>query len=66
MNVSLFTNLHYLRRLYLFKKIVESGKQLIGFDFVEVGVGETDWDSNVGAHLLWRMCNLMVKNTPSN
>jgi agmatinase len=52
--------------LYLFKKIVDSGKQLIGFDFVEVGVGETDWDSNVGAHLLWRMCNLMVKNTPSN
>ena len=52
--------------LYLFKKIVASGKQLIGFDFVEVGVGETDWDSNVGAHLLWRMCNLMVKNTPSN
>jgi len=51
--------------LYLFKKIVESGKQLIGFDLVEVGVGETDWDSNVGAHLLWRMCNLMVKNTPS-
>ena len=52
--------------LYLFKKIVASSKQLIGFDFVEVGVGETDWDSNVGAHLLWRMCNLMVKNTPSN
>jgi len=52
--------------LYLFKKIVDSGKQLIGFDFVEVGVGETDWDSNVGAHLLWRMCNLMVKYTPSN
>ena len=52
--------------LYLFKKIVDSGKKLIGFDFVEVGVGETDWDSNVGAHLLWRMCNLMVKNTPSN
>ena len=52
--------------LYLFKKIVASGKQLIGFDIVEVGVGETDWDSNVGAHLLWCMCNLMVKNNPSN
>jgi len=52
--------------LYLFKKIVASGKQLIGFDIVEVGVGETDWDSNVGAHMLWCMCNLMVKNTPSN
>ncbi|MES2004280.1 MAG: agmatinase family protein [Bacteroidota bacterium] len=48
--------------LYLVKKITESGRKLIGFDLVEVGVGQTDWDSNVGAHLLWRLCNLMVKN----
>ena len=46
----------------LFKKVKESGRQLIGFDLVEIGVGQTDWDSNVGARLLWRMCNLMVKN----
>lgn len=48
--------------LYLFKRIVESGREIIGFDLVEVGVGENDWDSNVGARLLWRMCNLMVKH----
>jgi agmatinase len=47
--------------LYLFKKIVESGKQLIGFDLVETGVAEGDWDSNVSARLLFRLCNLMVK-----
>jgi len=46
--------------IYLFKKIKESGRELIGFDLVEIGVGETDWDSNVGARLLWRLCNLMV------
>ena len=23
-------------------------------------IGETDWDSNVGARILWRLCNLMV------
>ncbi len=46
--------------IYLIKKIKESGKELIGFDLVEIGVGETNWDSNVGAHLLWRLCNLMV------
>lgn len=45
---------------YLFKKIKESGRELIGFDLVEIGVGETDWDSNVGARILWRLCNLMV------
>lgn len=46
--------------IYLFKKIKESGRALIGFDLVEIGVGETDWDSNVGARILWRLCNLMV------
>lgn len=46
--------------IYLIKKIKESGRELIGFDLVEIGVGETDWDSNVGARILWRLCNLMV------
>jgi agmatinase len=46
--------------IYLIKKIKESGKELIGFDLVEIGVGETDWDSNVGARILWRLCNLIV------
>jgi agmatinase len=48
--------------LYLVKKILDSGRQLIGFDLVELGVGQNYWDSNVGAHLLWRLCNLMVKS----
>jgi agmatinase len=48
--------------LYLFKKLVESGKKLIAFDLVEVGVGENDWDANVGARLLFRMCNLLLKS----
>lgn len=47
--------------MYLFKKLVASGKQLIGFDLVEIGLGETDWNANVGARLLFRMCNLLVK-----
>jgi agmatinase len=49
--------------LYLVKQIVASGRELIGFDLVEIGVGQTDWDSNVGAHLLWRLSNLMVKKS---
>jgi len=47
---------------YLIKKITESGRKLIGFDLVEIGVGQTDWDSNVGARCLWRLCNMMVQN----
>ena len=48
--------------LYLFRKMIESGRELIGFDLVEIGVGEQEWDANVGAHLLWRLCNLMIKS----
>lgn len=49
---------------YLIKKITESGRKIIGFDLVEIGVGQTqsDWDSNVGARTLWRLCNLFVHN----
>jgi agmatinase len=50
---------------YLIKKINESGRKLIGFDLVEIGVGQNDWDSNVGAHILWRLCNLFVQNQSS-
>lgn len=51
---------------YLIKQVCNSGRKLIGFDLVEVGVGQTDWDSNVGARLLWRLCNLMVHNHTQN
>ena len=47
---------------YLVKKITQSGRKLIGFDLVEVSLGQTDWDSNVGARILWRLCNIMVHN----
>lgn len=45
---------------YLIRRIINSGRQLIGFDLVEIGVGENDWDANVGAHILWKLCNLLV------
>lgn len=45
---------------YLFSKLLHSGKTIIGFDLNEVGVGETDWDANVGARVLFKLCNLLV------
>ena len=45
---------------YLFKKILESGKKIIGFDLCEVGVSETDWNANVGARVLFKLCNILV------
>ena len=47
---------------YIFNKIIKSGKKIIGFDLVETGVGDTDWDSNVSARMLFRLCNLLVSS----
>jgi len=46
---------------YLFSKVAKSGRAIIGFDLNEVGIGgDTDWDANVGARVLYKLCNLMV------
>jgi agmatinase len=47
---------------YLLRRIVESGKTIIGFDLVEVGTGETNYDAVVASRLLWKICNLFVKS----
>lgn len=50
-----------LEELYfLFKKILESGRQIIGFDLTEVGISDTDWNANVGARVLLKLCNLLA------
>jgi agmatinase len=45
---------------YLLKRIIKSGRSFIGFDLSEIGVSDTGWDANVGARLLWKLCNLLV------
>jgi agmatinase len=45
---------------YLFSKLLQTGKTIVGFDLNEVGVGESEWDANVGARVLLKLCNLLV------
>jgi len=45
---------------YLLKKLTQSGKKLIGFDLNEVGVSNDEWDENVGARVLYKLCNLLI------
>lgn len=45
---------------YLFKRIVQSGRKFVGFDLNEVGVSRDEWDENVGARCLFKLCNLLV------
>jgi agmatinase len=50
---------------YLFTKIQESGKKIIAFDLNEVSCGEHTHDgidALVGARVLYKMCNLLLKN----
>ncbi|TDH28982.1 agmatinase family protein [Segetibacter sp. 3557_3] len=47
---------------YLFKKVIESGRTIIGFDLNEIGVGESCGDASVGARVLFKLCNLLVKS----
>jgi agmatinase len=50
--------------IYLVKKIIESGRRFIGFDLVEIAVGESNFDANVGARILWKLCNMLVAANP--
>jgi agmatinase len=50
---------------YLFDKMVKAGKQIIGFDLSEVSTSENAWDANVGARVLFKLCNLMVASNPA-
>ncbi|HYG04473.1 MAG TPA: agmatinase family protein [Chryseosolibacter sp.] len=51
--------LEYEQVIFLLKRVVKSGKKIIGFDLNEVAPGDDDWDANVGARLLYALCNLM-------
>jgi len=52
--------LEFSEATYLLKKVALAGKRIIGFDLVEIAPGETDWDANVGARLLYQLCNWMA------
>ncbi len=41
----------------LFREVVKSDRTIIGFDVVEVGNAE--WDGNVAARTVYKLCNLM-------
>ncbi len=47
---------------YLLKQLKKSGKKLIAFDLNEVGVSHDEWDENVGARVLYKLCNYLIEN----
>ena len=49
---------------YIFKRLIQSGRKFVGFDLNEVGVSHDEWDENVGARCLFKLCNLLVAANP--
>lgn len=47
--------LEFMEAVSLVKKLVKRGKQIVGFDVVEVAPGKDEWDANVGARLIWQL-----------
>ncbi len=50
---------------YLFKKLIQSGRKFVGFDLNEIGVSHNEWDENVGARCLFKLCNYLVAANPA-
>ena len=48
--------LDFPEAVFLLKKVVESGREIIGFDVCETG--NNDWDANVAARIIYKLCNL--------
>ena len=54
--------LSFEKATYLLSQLAKSGKEIIGFDLVEVSPGEGDWDGNVGARMLFHLCGVFAKS----
>jgi agmatinase len=52
--------LEFHQAVTLIHEVIISGRSLIGFDLNEVTPGDDEWDANVGARLLFKLCNLVL------
>lgn len=57
--------LDFQEAILLIKKVIDSGRHIIGFDLNEVSPDlqqdENEWDANVGARLLYKLCGFTLK-----
>ncbi|MCL2416735.1 MAG: agmatinase family protein [Bacteroidales bacterium] len=52
--------LSYNEAIFLIKLLKNSGRNIVGFDLCEVGCGSDEWDANVGARMLYKLCLALV------
>lgn len=54
--------LEFEQAVYLMETLISKKKKIIGFDLNEVAPGKDEWDANVGARMLFKMCHLILKS----
>ena len=56
--------LSYHHATALIRKVVERGRKIVGFDLNEVAPGAdgTEWDANVGARVLYKLCGWTLRS----
>jgi len=59
--------LSFQEAVFLIQTVVKSGRKIVGFDLNEVAPGRTvpaatEWDANVGARLLYKLCGWTLKS----
>ena len=55
--------LSFNEAVYLLDVLTRSGREIVGFDLVEVCPSHQDeWDANVGARILYRLCGMALRS----
>ena len=57
--------LSFAEACHLLLTLGESGRRVVGFDLVEVAPGAGEWDANVGARLLYKLCGVAARTRQS-
>ncbi|MEO1714188.1 MAG: arginase family protein, partial [Bacteroidota bacterium] len=51
----------FAEAVFILESVFHSGRKIIGFDLCETG-GNTEWDGNVGARMLYKLANVTGKS----
>lgn len=55
--------LSYQEAMWILERLIEKKKKVIGFDLCEVAPDpDSDWDLNVGARVLYKLCGTLAKS----
>lgn len=54
--------LSFQQATFLLHELSRSGREIVGFDLCEVSPGTDEWDANVGARMLFKLCSMMCSS----